>query len=207
MLTVVALVFSSLIGVVLWEHFLINHRPSAYINALTIHLVSIATFLAGVWARVSDFITWLQLYELGQTVSRLATAVFGLFTDPIAAGHNAYWNYVHTCRYPPLVAIGSVLLFIGIEAVIGVVFVWPYVRDAATNWSNKDKENAGGWVFTLTVVAPCLVTVFSYTHTLDERERKERNAQKQNQAKAATRPGTPRPSTRISTTTTTTASQ
>lgn len=167
------LVVTPCLGLFLWEH-LGNEtsRPSTFMTAAATRLATFSAWLGVQWARLSNFITWLQLYEIGQTLVRLGAATTNLVTGPFEAGRQAYWHYVHASQFPRLVAAGSVLLFIAFEAILIVCFILP-------------RLSFGENLFALNCVlifVPIAVTAISFNETHPK-----------NNTPQPPRPDTPRP--------------
>ncbi len=167
------------LGLFLWEH-LGNEtsRPSTFLTAAATHLATFSAWLGVQWARLSNFITWLQLYEIGQTLVRLWTATTNLLTGPFEAGRRAYWNYVHSSQHPRLVAAGSVLLFIAFEAVLFLLFLLPLLDQLA----NKARGDVIVPTLTLGIMVPIILTAGSFNATHPN-----------NNTPQPPRPDTPRP--------------
>lgn len=161
------------LGLFLWEHLgTSTSRPSTFLTAASARLATFSAWLGVQWARLSNFITWLQLYEIGQTLVRLWTATTNLIVLPFEAGRRAYWHYVHASQYPRLVAAGSVLLFIAFEAFLVVCFILPRLSFT---------ENLF-WLICVSIVVPITVTAISFNQTHPS-----------NNAPRSPRPDTPRP--------------
>lgn len=190
---VLLLVLAPFVALVLWEHFGKTSRPSIYLTRLTVHLVAVAKAVAVLWARISDFISLLQLYELGKTLSRLLLAIAGVFVDPIRAFRRAYWTYVHSCRYPKLVALGSILLFFGFEAVV----LWFVILPRCDLSTDDATIHAALFTLTIGIVLPSFITASSFVET-SPKFKAVQAAVVATPISTTRRPGTPRPSTRLS---------
>ncbi len=193
---VLVLILLPFVGLVLWEHFgTTTSRPSVYLAKATVLLVAFAQIVAILWARLSDFISWLQLYKLAESVYRLARAFYTLITAPIAAGHDAYWDYVYRCTYPGLVVAGSLLIFIAFELLVAYL-VYPFLD--LSSLSPKQANDLIAGTLTALVGIPTVYTVVRF----DYKNEKRREAQQEPSVAAASRRvarvSTPRPPTRLS---------
>ncbi len=159
----IVLVVTPFIGLFLWEHLgSATSRPSTYLTAAAARLATFAAWLGTLWARLSNFITWLQLYQIGQTLTRLLSSIANLVVGPATAGYHAYWNYVHASQYPRLVAAGSVLLFIAFEAVL---FVWFLLPKLSLLSADKQQEDFPPLLVLMGLVLPAVFTAIHFNET------------------------------------------
>lgn len=174
------LVVTPFLGLFLWEHLgSATSRPSTYLTAAATRLATFAAWLGTLWARLSNFITWLQLYEIGQILTRLLSSIANLVVGPVTAAYRAYWNYVHASQYPRLVAAGSVLLFIAFEA---VMFVWFLLPKFSLLPTDKQQEDFSPLLILMGLVLPAVFTAIHFIETHPK-----------NNIPQPPRPDTPRP--------------